>query len=187
MSTLPANTLEFLESFVKTVSANPAVLHHPDLLFFKNYLESIGATLPPPPPSPSSEPVKPNEAKAEEVKEEDEEEEEVMKDDGLVAPDSEPFPELPNFGAEGDYEKAGAFKQQGQEFASSGKWSEAIDAYSSALSHQPSGMTLVRRAKALLKCTPPRPNAAVRDASHALAQNPDSATAMKVRGRAVSL
>merc|ERR1719391_611236 len=38
-----------LKAFVKLLEANPAMLHKPELGFFKAYLESLGCKIPPPP------------------------------------------------------------------------------------------------------------------------------------------
>jgi suppressor of tumorigenicity protein 13 len=212
-SSLPKNTLEFLASFVDTVKTNPQTLQHPELGFFKDYLLSLGATLPTE-VSPKSanadgcakgccpatgkhghghghgghghgqrDSVPETKAAAPEESSESSDDEEED-DAGRVAPDSPPYPTLPTFGGEGDWEKAGALKQQGQEAIRNNNYDQAVDFYSQALAHQASGMTLTKRAAALLDCTPPRPNASVSDCDCALSQNPDSAKAMKVRGKA---
>jgi len=38
--------LNDLKSFIQICKAKPEVLHHPDLLFFRDYLATLGATLP---------------------------------------------------------------------------------------------------------------------------------------------
>merc|ERR1712166_120391 len=113
-------------------------------------------------------------------------EEEV--DTGCVTkPDTEPFPTLPTFGAEGDWEKAANFKQTAGEAAKNKDYNTAIEMYTKCLECQASGMTLTKRAVCLLEVTPPRPNAAINDCNCALEQNPDSTKAMKVRGKAYRL
>ena len=190
---LPKNSLDFLKSFVETAQANPDVLHHEELAFFKEYLLSMGATIPlltekkkVPATAPSAE-TKTQTTVEEEGGEEEEWVEVEENDPGMVAPDSAPFPNLPTFGVEGDWEKAGDFKNKGSAAAKAGEWNKAVEMYTKCLECQASGLTLVRRASALLECTPPRPNAAVNDCNCALKQNPDSAKAMKVRGKAYRL
>ena len=173
-------------SFVETVKANPHTLHHPELVFFKDYLLSLGATI----PEKRNEEAK--EAAEEEAKEEWTMVEEEEEDPGrITTPDTEPFPVLPDFGqaapTESDMDSESGFKQQATKAASEKEWNTAVECFTKALQCRASGMTVVKRANALLECTPPRPNAAINDCNAALSQNPDSAKAMKVRGRAQRL
>ena len=82
MSQLPKAQIDQLQAFVTLLKARPAMLHDPGLQFFRDYLISLGATLPSPPPqeekkpekSPEPEPVPPKET-------EKMEEEEVVESD----------------------------------------------------------------------------------------------------------
>eukprot|EP00525_Craspedostauros_australis_P012005 CAMPEP_0198125834 /NCGR_PEP_ID=MMETSP1442-20131203/43489_1 /TAXON_ID= /ORGANISM="Craspedostauros australis, Strain CCMP3328" /LENGTH=367 /DNA_ID=CAMNT_0043785509 /DNA_START=144 /DNA_END=1247 /DNA_ORIENTATION=+ len=82
-----------------------------------------------------------------------------------------------------DMEKAGEFKQSAADFKSQGKWEEALDMYTKAvLCAPPSAMLYGNRALALIKLE--RYEAAERDCDEALKINPDSAKALKARGKA---
>lgn len=163
---------EGLSAFIKAVRADPSLLHQPELDFFRDYLLDMGASIPDPPAAGEEAPAG--------VAEEEEEEE----DPGKVAADTGPFPALPKFGDEGDWEAAAAHKQQGAAAAADGDWTAAVTHYSASLAAKASGLTLARRAAALLECVPPRPAAAINDCNCALGQNPDSAKAKKIRGKA---
>lgn len=67
MSKLPDQQVNELKAFVSILKQNPTLLHTPQLAFFKHYVESLGATIPPlssesqkpepkPTPTPSAEP-----------------------------------------------------------------------------------------------------------------------------------
>jgi suppressor of tumorigenicity protein 13 len=107
-------------------------------------------------------------------------EEEV--DAELMPPEIEPPPMMPVGGAE-DFEGAATHKERANELKASGDLVGAVDAFTSALSCQPSALTFANRAECLLKLK--RPTAAVLDADAALAVNPDSAKALKVKGKAL--
>jgi len=89
MSKLPDQQVNELKAFVSILKQNPTLLHTPQLSFFKHYVESLGATIPPmssespkpepkPAPTPSAEP----ETK---VEEEDEVESDIELDmEGVV-------------------------------------------------------------------------------------------------------
>ena len=50
---LPSSAIEQLKGFIHLCRAKPDLLHKPELAFFKDYLESLGAKLPSPaPPKP---------------------------------------------------------------------------------------------------------------------------------------
>uniref|UniRef100_A0A914UU26 Hsp70-interacting protein N-terminal domain-containing protein n=1 Tax=Plectus sambesii TaxID=2011161 RepID=A0A914UU26_9BILA len=52
-----------LRQFVAMCKANPNILHSPDFAFYKEYLESLGAKLPPPTTNPTEEHAEPKESK----------------------------------------------------------------------------------------------------------------------------
>lgn len=79
---------------------------------------------------------------------------------------------------------AQAAKGKAAEAAERGDYSSAIDFLTESLRNQFSNLTLCRRAEYLLKLDPPHPNACIHDCSFALNNNPDSAKALKIRGRA---
>jgi len=63
MSGIPKQQLVQLQQFIAAMKAKPDILHHPDLAFLKEYLESLGATIPPKSEKKESSP-KPEEEKA---------------------------------------------------------------------------------------------------------------------------
>lgn len=82
-----------------------------------------------------------------------------------------------------DYDQASTYKQEAADFNSTGKLPEALDKYTQAiLAAPPSALLYANRAIVLLKLQQPR--AAIRDCDLALAQNPDSAKALRTRGQA---
>ena len=103
--------------------------------------------------------------------------------DDVVMEDAEPpFPALYSGTAE-DFDKAGDLKQEAAELSSSGDWEAALEKYTEAvLAAPPSPLLLANRATALLHLG--RPRAAERDCNEALKENPDSAKALRVRGKA---
>ena len=66
---LPQESLEQLKMFLNLVKQTPQLLHTPDLLFFKEFIESFGGVIPPPscskgtskPPEPETKPSAPPE------------------------------------------------------------------------------------------------------------------------------
>jgi suppressor of tumorigenicity protein 13 len=44
-----AEAIQALKTSVDVLKANPELLHTPELSFFKEYLQSFGAKIPPPP------------------------------------------------------------------------------------------------------------------------------------------
>lgn len=95
--------------------------------------------------------------------------------------DEEPFPPIYENGD--DFEKATDFKMQAADLKSDGKWEEALEKYTAAiLAAEPSALLYANRAMALMELN--RPCAAERDCSLALEMNPDSAKALRMRGKA---
>jgi len=108
----PKESIEGLKKFVQLCQKNPGVLHLPDLAFFKDYLESMGAIIPDAPSKPTFEPKThtPNAAKppsAEKVQEEGEEEDIVESDveldmEGVITPEDDDAEQ--QMGPEGEIE-----------------------------------------------------------------------------------
>ena len=95
--------------------------------------------------------------------------------------DEPPFPAAYETGD--DFEKASEFKMKAADLKSEGKWDEALDCYTSAvLAAEPSALLYANRAMVLMQLN--RPRAAEHDCSLALKLNPDSAKALRVRGKA---
>jgi suppressor of tumorigenicity protein 13 len=92
-----------------------------------------------------------------------------------------PFPPL--FQSGEDYEKAGDLKQEAAEQKSAGNLEAALEKYTEAiLAAPPSSLLYANRAAVLLELN--RPRAAERDCNEALIENPDSAKALRIRGKA---
>ena len=58
MSQLPKVQVDQLKAFVNVLKGKPDILHDPALGFFREYLESMGASLPAAPPKPEKQPSK---------------------------------------------------------------------------------------------------------------------------------
>ena len=63
---MPEAALAQLKGFISLCQAQPQIIHRPELKFFKDYLESMGATLPAPAPEPKQDKTSSGEAKDEE-------------------------------------------------------------------------------------------------------------------------
>lgn len=82
-----------------------------------------------------------------------------------------------------DWDAAGAAKEKASEAKSNGNFEEAVAHFTEAMTvGQVSAMTLANRADCLLKLK--RPCAAISDCNAALDLNPDSAKALRTRGKA---
>lgn len=98
----------------------------------------------------------------------------------MVVDDSD-FPPLYISGD--DVEKQSELKMEASDLKSEGKWEEALEKYTAAvLAAEPSSLLYANRATALLKLD--KYAAAERDCDEALKMNPDSAKALRVRGKA---
>mmetsp|Transcript_854 Transcript_854/g.1350 ORF Transcript_854/g.1350 Transcript_854/m.1350 type:complete len:383 (-) Transcript_854:387-1535(-) len=82
-----------------------------------------------------------------------------------------------------DMDKAMECKMQASDLKSTGDYKGAVDKYTEAIcAAQPSALTYAGRAECLFNVN--RPCAAIRDCDEAIKLNPDSAKALRVRGRA---
>ena len=90
---LPKSAIDQLKGFIALCRTKPEMLHHQDLQFFKDYLESLGADLPPAPePQKAATPPKEEEMPKEEAKktpEEDPEDVEMSSEESDVELDME--------------------------------------------------------------------------------------------------
>ena len=109
-------------------------------------------------------------------------------DEGVVTPDSTPYPPLSNrhrnSGSDQDMEASQKAKMEATEAKNSGNAELAVEKYTESVLLNPSPLTYANRAQQLLKVNPPRPNASIQDCTAALKMNPDSCKAMKIRGLA---
>ena len=103
-----------------------------------------------------------------------------------MTPDTDPPQEMgPAEGGElsdADMDKVGELKGEAAEAASNGDHAKAVAAFTKVIKLAPSPLVYAKRADSYLKMK--KPNAAIRDCDKALALNPDSAKALRVRGSA---
>lgn len=95
----PPEALKQLKEFLEIVKKQPLLLYTPDLLFFREFIESFGGALPPPPqsaPSAESDSDKPKEPETKKPATEPEESDDEVE---LVESDVE----LDNTGVIGNY------------------------------------------------------------------------------------
>ncbi|KAK3864206.1 hypothetical protein Pcinc_030090 [Petrolisthes cinctipes] len=182
---MKAEDVQRLEKFIQACRANPQVLHHPELSFFKEYLVSLGANLPLPKSSTSTTPPKDEPMKESTPEAEMEESDVDLDNEGVIEPETEPFPELGETGkepSEEDLEKSQEKRSEAMAAMADGDLQKAVDLFTEAIKLNPdSAMLYAKRASILLKQQ--RVKAAIRDCDEALKHNPDSATAYKFRGR----
>ena len=174
MAALSAEQLAAARAVVDAVRAGSAdVLAAPELAFFRDFLDECGATLPAPKPkadadAPVAEPVE--------------------LEEGCVAPDavddSVPLGPASTGGelSEAQQDAMIAAKGAASELAAAGDHAGAVAKYTEAICVMASALTLAKRAEAYLRME--MPNMAIRDCDAALKLNPDSAKALKVRGKA---
>ncbi|CAG9831863.1 unnamed protein product [Diabrotica balteata] len=184
-----------LKQFISLCKSNPDILHLPDLKFFKDYLESLGASLPETRKMQSDIKVEPNEVNEEPVQEEviesDPESELEFDMTGCVEPDfiddanqkmGDPSKEL----TEEVADKADEKRMEAMSQLSEGNIEKALELFTEAIELNPtSALLFAKRGQAYLKLT--KPNACIRDCTRALELNCDSAPAYKFRGRAYRL
>ncbi|XP_056647635.1 putative protein FAM10A4 [Diorhabda sublineata] len=185
-----------LKQFISICKTTPDIIHIPELSFFKDYLESLGAKLPESKKMPSSSGVKAEPAEVHDEPIEDEaiasDPESVLEFDmtGCVEPDKldddqkmgDPTKEI----TEEMSDKADELRIQAMSQLSEGNTEKAIELFTEAIQNNPSSALLfAKRGQAYLKLT--RPNACIRDCTRALELNCDSAPAYKFRGRAYRL
>ncbi|KAF7822210.1 TPR repeat-containing thioredoxin TDX [Senna tora] len=175
-----------LKQFVDGCKSNPSVLHDPSLAFFKSYLLSVGAQLPPEPKTVSPRFY----AKRADLSKEDEDdivESDIELDNSeVVEPDNDPPQKMGDSSAEVTEDQRDAAqlaKSKAMDAMSEGKLDEAVDQLTEAIVLNPhSAILYATRASVFIKLK--KPNAAIRDADTALQINPDSAKGYKIRGLA---
>ncbi|CAB4279632.1 unnamed protein product [Prunus armeniaca] len=191
--------LNQLKHFVEQCKADPCVLSDPSLSFFRDYLESLGATIPAHSHSHGDSKSKSYvveesdddmaDAEAAQVHVEEEEEDEIIESDvelegDTVEPDNEPPQKMGDASVEvsdENREASQAEKSKAVEAISEGNLEEAIEHLTEAILLNPTSAIMYgTRASVYIKMK--KPNAAIRDANAALEINPDSAKGYKSRG-----
>ncbi|KAI7725102.1 hypothetical protein M8C21_026473 [Ambrosia artemisiifolia] len=170
--------IQELKLFVEKCQSDPSILHNPSLGFFKTFLQSLGAKIP-----PVSTPGDENgHTSNEDIVESDLE----LDDSDVVKPDDDPAQKMGDLSIEVDDEsrdRAQSLKSRAIEAISEGNLDEAIDHLTEAITLNPSSAILyATRASVYVKLK--KPNAAIRDADAALQINADSAKGYKMRGMA---
>lgn len=179
---------ELLKQFVKQCQANPGILHEPKFAFYREYLESLGATIP---PLPEKKPTQ-SKPKSPEPQEEpmEEEESDVELDMSGVIQAEEDVPlamgDVNKEVTDEDLEKATEERDLAVEAFGDGDFEKALQHYTKAIELNPnSAIFHAKRANVLLKLN--KPKAAIRDCDKAISLNKDSAQGYKFRGRAYRL
>jgi len=186
MAALPKAQLESLQAFCQLMKAQPALIHQPELAFFKDFVTSFSV----PPEPKKSPPPAAKEVEVEEIGDGDGEEEEddspKYDDPELVEPDvldsSQEMGDPNREPTEAEMEQAAEAKAAAREALNNGDLAQAIAHYTIAVRLMPSALVYANRANAYLGLK--KPNAAIRDCDAAIAINPDSAKAYKMRGKA---
>ncbi|KHN72220.1 Hsc70-interacting protein [Toxocara canis] len=174
---------ELLRQFVQLCKKNPGMLHEPKFAFYKEYLESLGATIPPAPKK--EETPKKAEVHEDETMEEDEPPVELDMSGVIEGENDEPLPMGdPNKEvSEEDMEKANEERDSAMTAFGEGDFEKALEHYTKAIELNPGSAILhAKRANVLLKLN--KPNGAIRDCDKAISLNADSAQGYKFRGRA---
>ncbi|KAL9330362.1 hypothetical protein ACSQ67_005365 [Phaseolus vulgaris] len=176
--------LREVKLFIETCKSNPSLLHNPSLSFFKAYLLSLGARIP---PQPKTEPGDFDEKKPEPAlsAQDDLVESDVELDNAdVVEPDNDPPQKMGDPSVEVTEEQMDAAqlaKSKAVDAISQGNLDEALDQLTEAIMLNPqSAILYATRASVFVKLK--KPNAAIRDADTALKINPDSAKGYKIRG-----
>ncbi|KAJ7952458.1 TPR repeat-containing thioredoxin TDX [Quillaja saponaria] len=195
--------LNQLKHFVEQCKSDPSILSDPSISFFREYLESLGAKVP-----PSAYKNEDTKAKSYVVESDDdmedlgggqanieeEDEDEIIESDielegETVEPDNDPPQKMgdPNVEVtEENRDSSQLAKVKAMEAISDGKLEEAIENLTEAILLNPTSAIMYgTRASVYIKMK--KPNAAIRDANAALEINPDSAKGYKSRGIARAL
>lgn len=164
-----------LKEFIESCKSNPSLLHTPSLQFFKSYLLSLGARIPPQPK------MEPDVVVDDDIIESDIE---FDNTDDVVQPDNDPPHKMGDPSAqvtEDQRDAAQLSKSKAIDSISQGNFDQALDLLTQAILLNPhSSILYATRASVFIKLK--KPNAAIRDSDTALKINPDSAKGYKIRG-----
>lgn len=204
---MDASKLRELRDFVEACKKNPSLLADPNLSFFRDYLQSLGAKIPAAAPSFES----PKRSSMDDIDddgdddddldmrdptpERDELDEEIVESDlelegEIVQSDHDDPPQkMGNPSVEVTEENRDASQEakgKAMEAISEGKLEDAIEHLTNAIVLNPlSAIMYGTRASVFIKMK--KPAAAIRDANAALEINPDSAKGYKTRGMAYAM
>ncbi|KAM4535433.1 hsc70-interacting protein [Fundulus diaphanus] len=188
-----------LKGFVQLCESNPGILHLPEMGFFRTWLQSMGANIPPPTkkqdscqggcpcgPSPSAAPPPEPEPEVP-VDPESEESEIEIDDEGVIEPDTDEPQDMGEFESteitEEMMDQANEKKIEAINALGEGDLQKALDLFTEAIKLNPRlAILYAKRASVYIKMQ--KPNAAIRDCNRAISINPDSALPYKWRGKA---
>ncbi|KAM7539829.1 hypothetical protein Aperf_G00000039059 [Anoplocephala perfoliata] len=182
---LPSKLVDEAKEFVTILRSQPELLHAPELKFLRDYLESLGAKIPPPKSSHESTP-KPETVHEEEEPETPESEESDVELDmtGVIEEESDPPQPMGDDSievTEENAEKADAKRSEAQAKFSNKEYLEAADLFTESILADPRrAVTFAKRAACYYELK--KPKASIRDCDMAIKLNPDSAAAYKWRG-----
>ena len=187
--------IRLLQTFTDMCKLNSDVLYEPELAFYKEWLESLGASIPPRKATnkpKASENAEATEPKPTSPQPEEEEEDEIIESDLELEPletindDDEDFPEYAEDNIEITDEmidKANEKRNEAMDAANEGHLEDAIALYSDAIKNNPhSALMYAKRASVFLRMK--KAKKAIHDCCKAIELNPDSATGYKWRGKA---
>ncbi|KAJ0000746.1 hypothetical protein NQD34_005766 [Periophthalmus magnuspinnatus] len=186
-----------LKSFVQMCQSNPGILHLPEMSFFRTWMQSMGATIPPAPKMgdsckggcPCDAP--PAAAAAPEpgplTESESEESEIEIDNDGVIEPDTdvpEDMEDLEDIEVTDEMmDQANEKKMEAITALGEGDLQKALNLFTEAIQLNPClAILYAKRASVYIKME--KPNAAIRDCDRAIKINPDSAQPYKWRGKA---
>ncbi|XP_012708418.1 hsc70-interacting protein [Fundulus heteroclitus] len=188
-----------LKGFVQLCESNPGILHLPEMGFFRTWLHSMGANIPPPTkkqdscqggcpcgPSPSAAPPPEPEPEVP-VDPESEESEIEIDNEGVIEPDTDEPQDMGEFESaeitEEMMDQANEKKIEAINALGEGDLQKALDLFTEAIKLNPRlAILYAKRASVYIKMQ--KPNAAIRDCNRAISINPDSAQPYKWRGKA---
>uniref|UniRef100_F7CEL5 ST13, Hsp70 interacting protein n=1 Tax=Xenopus tropicalis TaxID=8364 RepID=F7CEL5_XENTR len=181
-----------LREFVRLCESNPNVLHCSELQFFKDWLLSMGASVPaagstePPTDAKEETPVKEERTPSPPPKPESEESDIEIDNEGVIPGDDDEPQEMGDEDVEVTEEmmdQANEKKVEAINALGEGELQKSIDLFTEAIKLNPRiAILYAKRASVYIKLQ--KPNAAIRDCSRAIAINPDSAQPYKWRGKA---
>jgi len=187
-------SLDKLKAFIDVCIKKPEIVHLPELEFFKNYLELVGATIPKPESmdsttteTPVTEEPKIEPEPVEEDVASDAESELEFDMEGCIEPDvvdpEQIMGDSSKLPSEEDTDKADEKRMAAMSEFSEGNFDKSVELLTEAIVLNPASAVLfVKRGQSYLKLN--KPNACIKDCTQALELNPDSAPGFKFRGRA---
>lgn len=181
---LPDDQLTQLKLFVQLLqnpAVGPSVLHAPQLDFFREYLLSIGASLPPKPQEPQK--AQTDEATSPLKEEEGHDEEECHFERDEVDESLQQFGDVTVIVTDDMLEQSENYKNEARSAGADGDYTKATQLYTQAILLNPSSASLIaKRGETFLKLN--KPMAAIHDCDRAIQLNKNCANAYYVRGKA---